>query len=273
MGWRQRFEDRPLIMGILNVTPDSFYDGGRFFAPGTAVEHALRLAAEGADIIDVGGESTRPSADATSVEEELGRVIPVIKGIRTRSNVFISVDTYKARVARVAVDAGAEMINDISGLSFDSKIGEVAAESKVPVVIMHIKGTPKEMQVNPRYDDVIGEIKGFFADRILFAKQCGIEEDDIILDPGIGFGKRLEDNLLIIKELRRFKDLGKPILIGTSMKAFIGKLAGSPDLEERVEGTLASVALSLWNGADIVRVHDVKKARRVATLVHAVMKA
>jgi dihydropteroate synthase len=165
------------------------------------------------------------------------------------------------------------MINDISGLSFDTKIGEVAAESKVPVVIMHIKGTPKEMQVGPLYDDVIGEIKGFFVERVVFAKQCGIEEDDIILDPGIGFGKRLEDNLMIIKELRRFKDLGKPILIGTSMKAFIGKLTGSPDLEERIEGTLASVALSLWNGADIVRVHDVKKARRVATLVHAVMKA
>jgi dihydropteroate synthase len=273
MGWRQRFEDRPLIMGVLNITPDSFYDGGRFYASGTAIEHALRLAEEGADIIDVGGESTRPSADATSVEEELGRVIPVIKGIRTRSNVFISIDTYKARVAQEAVDAGADMINDISGLSFDPKIGEVAAESKVPVVIMHIKGTPKEMQVNPRYDDVIGEIKGFFAERIVYAKQCGIGEDNIILDPGIGFGKRLDDNLMIIKELRRFKDLGKPILIGTSMKAFIGKLADSPDLEERVEGTLASVALSLWNGADIVRVHDVKKARRVATLVHAVMKA
>jgi dihydropteroate synthase len=156
MGWRQRFEDRPLIMGVLNITPDSFYDGGRYYAPDAAVEHALRLAEEGADIIDVGGESTRPSAEATSVEEELGRVIPVIKGIRTRSNVFISIDTYKARVAQEAVDAGADMINDISGLSFDNKIGEVAAESKVPVVIMHIKGTPKEMQVNPQYDDVIG---------------------------------------------------------------------------------------------------------------------
>jgi dihydropteroate synthase len=273
MGWRQRFEDRPLIMGVLNITPDSFYDGGRFYSSGTAIEHALRLAEEGADIIDVGGESTRPSADATSVEEELGRVIPVIKGIRTRSNVFISIDTYKARVAQEAVDAGADMINDISGLSFDPKIGEVAAESKVPIVIMHIKGTPKEMQVSPRYDDVIGEIRGFFAERIVFAKQCGIGEENIILDPGIGFGKRLDDNLMIIKELRRFKNLGKPILIGTSMKAFIGKLAGSPDPEERVEGTLASVALSLWNGADIVRVHDVKKARRVATLVHAVMTA
>ena len=273
MGWRQRFEDRPLIMGILNITPDSFYDGGRYTAPGAAIKHALRLVEEGADIIDVGGESTRPYADSTTVEEELGRVIPVIKAVRARSDVFISIDTYKARVAQEALDAGADMINDVSGLSFDAGMARIAADAKVPVVIMHMKGTPKEMQVEPGYDDVIGEIKDFFSEKVAFAKQCGIEEENIILDPGIGFGKRLGDNLMIIKELRRFKELGKPVLIGTSMKAFIGRLTGSPDPEERIEGTLASVTLCLWNGADIVRVHDVKKARRVATLVHAVMKA
>ncbi len=271
MGWRQRFEDRPLIMGVLNITPDSFYDGGRFYARDVAVEHALRMAEEGADIVDVGGESTRPYADITPVEEELARVLPVIRGVRTRSNICISIDTYKARVAKEAVDAGADMINDVSGLTFDEKMGDVAARSGVPVVIMHTKGTPKEMQVNPWYEDVIREIKDFFIERIESAARCGISQENMILDPGIGFGKRLEDNLRIIKELRRFKELGKPVLIGTSMKAFIGKLAGSPDFEERVEGTLASVALSLWNGADIVRVHDVKKARKVATLVQAVM--
>ena len=273
MGWRQRFEDKPLIMGILNVTPDSFYDGGKFYPPDVAVAHALRLADEGADIIDVGGESTRPYSDVTPVEEELRRVIPVIKGIMARSTLFLSIDTYKAAVAKAAVDAGAGMINDVSGLTFDPAMGDVAARSGVPVVIMHIKGVPKEMQVSPQYGDLIRDIREFFVDRVEFAKQSGIAGENIILDPGIGFGKRLHDNLMIIKELRQFKELGYPILIGTSMKAFIGKLAGSPEPEERVEGTLASLALSLWNGADIIRVHDVKKARKVATLVHAVMKA
>jgi dihydropteroate synthase len=273
MGWRQQFEDRPLIMGILNVTPDSFYDGGKFYPPDVALEHALRLADEGADIIDVGGESTRPFSDVTPTEEELRRVIPVIKAIRARSAAFLSVDTYKAAVAREAIDAGADMINDVSGLTFDPGIGDVAAQSGVPVIIMHTKGKPSQMQVSPRYDDVIQEIKEFFVDRMRFARQCGVDDRNIILDPGIGFGKRLQDNLKIIKELRQFKELGCPILIGTSMKGFLGKLAGSPEPEERVEGTLASIALSVWNGADIIRVHDVKKAKKVTTLVHAVMKA
>jgi dihydropteroate synthase len=273
MGWRQRFEDRPLVMGILNVTPDSFYDGGKFYPPDVAIEHALRLADEGADIIDVGGESTRPYSDVTPAEEELRRVIPVIKAIRARSTVFLSVDTYKAAVAKEAIDAGADMINDVSGLTFDPGIADVAAQSGVPVVIMHTKGKPSQMQVSPRYDDVIREIKEFFIDRLQFARQCGVDDQNIVLDPGIGFGKRLQDNLMIIKELRRFKELGYPILIGTSMKSFLGKLAGSPEPDERIEGTLASLALSLWNGADIIRVHDVKKAKKVAILVHAVMKA
>jgi len=273
MGWRQRFGDRPVIMGILNVTPDSFYDGGKLCTPDVAIAHALRLVDEGADIVDVGGESTRPYSDATPVEEELRRVIPVVNGIRARSTVFLSIDTYKATVAREAINAGADMINDVSGLTFDPAMGDVVAESGVPVVIMHIRGMPKEMQVSPQYEDVIGEIKEFFIDRVRFARQCGVDGKNIILDPGIGFGKRLQDNLTIIRDIHRFKELGYPIMIGTSMKAFIGKLAGSPELEERVEGTLASLAISLWNGADIVRVHDVKKAKKVATLVHAVQKA
>ncbi len=273
MGWRQRFEDRPLVMGILNVTPDSFYDGGKFYLPEPAVEHALRLAAEGADIIDVGAESTRPYADPTPLDEELRRVIPVISAIRERSDAFLSIDTYKAAVAREAIGAGADMINDISGLTFDPELAAVAAQSRVPVIIMHTAGKPKEMQVNPHYDDVVGEIKRFFADRIGYANRCGIDDSNIVLDPGIGFGKRVEDNLMIIKELCQFKDFGCPVLIGTSMKGFLGKLAGSPEPEERIEGTLASIALSVWNGADIVRVHDVKKARKVVTFVRAVMTA
>ncbi|MEO0250242.1 MAG: dihydropteroate synthase [candidate division WOR-3 bacterium] len=273
MAWGQRFEDRALIMGILNVTPDSFYDGGRFYSRDAAIDHALRMIDQGADIIDVGGESTRPYSEATPLDDELTRVIPVIKAIKERTGAFVSIDTYKAAVARAALEAGADMINDVSGLGFDDAMADVAATSGVPIVIMHIKGTPKDMQVAPHYDDVVAEIMEYFAERISFAKQRGIAEENIILDPGIGFGKRLVDNLIIIKELRRFKELGRPILMGTSMKSFLGKLADSSDLEERVEGTLASIALCLWNGADIVRVHDVGKAKKVAMLVHAVQHA
>lgn len=273
MDWRQRFEDRPLIMGILNVTPDSFYDGGRFYSRGAAIEHALRMIDEGADIIDVGGESTRPYSEVTPLDDELARVIPVIRTIKERTGALVSIDTYKAEVARAALEAGADMINDVSGLTFDDAMADVAAQSGVPVALMHIKGTPKDMQVSPRYDDVVREIMEFFGERIAFAKQRGIAEENIVLDPGIGFGKRLADNLTIIRELRRFKELGRPILIGTSMKSFLGKLADSPDPEERVEGTLASIALTLWNGADMVRVHDVRKAKKVAVLVHAVQHA
>lgn len=273
MGWGQRFEDRALIMGILNVTPDSFYDGGRFYSRDAAIDHALRMIDQGADIIDVGGESTRPYSEATPLDDELNRVIPVIKAVKERTGAFVSIDTYKAAVARAALEAGADMINDVSGLGFDDAMADVAATSGVPIVIMHIKGTPKDMQVAPHYDDVVAEIMEYFAERISFAKRRGIAEENIILDPGIGFGKRLVDNLIIIKELRRFKELGRPILMGTSMKSFLGKLADSSDLEERVEGTLASIALCLWNGADIVRVHDVGKAKKVAMLVHAVQHA
>ena len=273
MDWRQRFEDRPLIMGILNVTPDSFYDGGRFYSQDAAIEHALRMIAEGADIIDVGGESTRPYSDVTPLDVELERVIPVITAIKERTGAFVSIDTYKADVARAALEAGADMINDVSGLTFDDAMAGVAAESGVPVALMHIKGTPKDMQVAPRYDDVVQEITDFFVERMAFAKQRGIAEENIVLDPGIGFGKRLADNLTIIRDLRRFGRLGRPILIGTSMKSFLGKLAGSTDPEERVEGTLASTALALWNGADIIRVHDVGKAKKVAVLVYAVQHA
>jgi dihydropteroate synthase len=260
-------------MGILNVTPDSFYDGGAFFSTGRAVDHALQLSREGADIIDVGGESTRPGSKPTSLEEELARVVPVVRGIRKHSDVPLSVDTYKAEVAQRALDAGADIINDISALTFDEEMTRVVAQAGVPVVMQHIKGTPRDMQIDPHYDDVIAEIKKFFIERIAFARSRGIDEAKIIIDPGIGFGKRVQDNLAIIKHLDNFKELGRPLLIGTSMKSFIGQVLGTKVISERLEGTLASIAISLWNGADIVRVHDVGKARKIALFMKALMEA
>ncbi len=262
----------PLIMGILNVTPDSFYDGGNFFSEDRAISHALRLAEDGADVIDVGGESTRPGSEPTPLQEELRRVIPVIEGIRRRSDIPLSIDTYKAEVAREAIAAGADMVNDISALSFDEAMADVVARAGVPVVLQHIKGTPRNMQTNPFYEDVIGEIKDFFSKRIDFARNHGVEEEKVIIDPGIGFGKRLQDNLTIIREIGRLKELGRPLLIGTSMKSFLGRIVGTDALPDRVEGSLASVAISIWNGADMVRVHDVTKTKRVILFMRALME-
>lgn len=259
-------------MGILNVTPDSFFDGGRYNTEEAAIEYALRMVEDGADIIDVGGESTRPHAEEVSLDEELNRVIPVIEKITARSDVFISIDTYKSKVAREACLAGARMINDISGLTFDPQMAHIASGIHAYVVIMHTKGTPKNMQENPWYEDVVAEISGFFRKQMEVAVQAGIAEDRIILDPGIGFGKRVEDNLRILKMLGEFKKIGRPLLIGTSMKSFIGNVTEST-LEQRLEGTLASLAVSIMNGADMLRVHDVKSARKVVKLVHAVMES
>jgi len=271
MAWRKRFKDKLLVMGILNVTPDSFYDHGAFFSRDRALDHALRMIDEGADIIDVGGESTRPFSEPTPLAEELARILPVIEAVRKHSDVPLSVDTYKAVVARAAIAAGADIINDISSLSFDPDMADVVAGSGVPVVLMHIKGTPRDMQKDPTYKDVVGEIREFFVERIAFAKSAGIDEENIVIDPGIGFGKQLQHNLTIIKELGRLKELGQPLLIGTSMKSFIGRIMGTTALEDRAEGTLASVAMSVWNGADIVRVHDVARTRRVITFMEALM--
>jgi dihydropteroate synthase len=277
MAWRSRFKDSPLVMGIVNVTPDSFYDGGRHSTQEQAIVHALGLVEQGADMVDVGGESTRPFSEPVSVSEELRRVIPVIEGIRSQSDVFISVDTYRAEVADQAIEAGADMINDIYALSFDRDMATVAVQRGVPVVLMHMQGTPKDMQQGPRYDDeggVLGHIISFLASRVAYAVEAGIAEEDIVLDPGIGFGKRAQDNLAIIKGLGHLRrELKKPILVGASMKSFIGKVTQTEDLEGRLEGSLAAAALSLWNGADIIRVHDVAATRRVALLVDGVMKA
>ncbi len=263
---------RTHIMGVLNVTPDSFSDGGKFFKSDDAVSQGMKMIEEGADMIDVGGESTRPGSDPLPTEEELSRVIPVIQSLSKKTDVPISIDTYKAEVARRALDAGAQMINDISALRFDPKMKEVASEYKVPIVLMHIKGTPKEMQKDPSYEDAIAEIKEYLRQSIKIAQDAGIDREKIIIDPGIGFGKRVQDNLNVLKNLKEFSILGCPILIGCSRKSFIGKILDLP-AEERLEGSLAALAVAVMNGANIVRVHDVKESKRVVGLVDVIRRA
>ncbi len=263
---------RTHLMGVLNVTPDSFSDGGKFLKVEDAVRCGIKMAKEGADMIDVGGESTRPGSDPATIEEELSRVIPVIETLSKKIDIPLSIDTYKSQVAKKALEAGAEMINDISALRFDPKMKEVAGEYQVPIVLMHIKGTPKNMQENPYYNDVIKEIIEYLKESIQIAKDVGIQEENIIIDPGIGFGKRLEDNLNILKNLRKFSILNCPILVGPSRKSFIGKILDLP-VEERLEGSLAALAVSIMNGANIVRVHDVKESKRVVSIVDAILRA
>lgn len=265
------FGRRTYIMGILNVTPDSFSDSGRFFDPDDAVEHALRMEGEGADIIDIGGESSRPGAKGVTAKKELKRVLPVIKKLKGRIKAPISIDTTKSEVARAALEAGASMINDISGLRFDPGIARVAARHRVPVVIMHIKGRPRTMQRAPRYSDLVQEILDYFAGSIRIAESAGVPSEKIILDPGIGFGKTLENNFEILRRLAEFRSLGRPILVGVSRKSMIGKTLGLPE-GERLEGTAAAVAASIANGADIVRVHDVAAMKRVSKMTDALVR-
>jgi dihydropteroate synthase len=255
------FNNNVFIMGILNVTPDSFYDGGTHFNKTSAIEHGIKIAEAGADIIDIGGESTRPFSEAVSLEQEMERVIPVIEGLRSRINIPISIDTYKSRVAGEALKSGAKIINDISGMTFDPEMIKVVDEFNATIIISHIKGTPKTMQNDPEYIDVIKEIQDFFKERIDTAKSHNIE--NIILDPGIGFGKKLNHNISIIKNLKEFRELGYPLLIGVSRKRFIGELLKA-EPEDRLFGTAGAVAISVYNGANIVRVHDVKEMRDVA---------
>ena len=229
------------------------------------------MAEEGADIIDVGGESTRPGSNPLTVEEELFRVTPVIEALSKEIDIPISIDTYKAKVAKEALDAGAQMINDISALRFDPEMKKVAAEYNVPIVLMHIKGTPRNMQENPWYEDVIGEITEYLREGIKIATDAGIDPDKIIIDPGIGFGKRLEDNLNILKNLKKFSILECPILMGCSRKSFIGKILDLP-VEERLEGSLAAMAVAIMNGANIIRVHDVKESKRVTNIIDAILR-
>jgi dihydropteroate synthase len=269
-GYSFDFSRKTYIMGILNVTPDSFSDGGLYFDEAHAIKRAHEMVEEGADIIDVGGQSTRPGSEPVSVEEELRRTIPVIKALSKEIKVPISIDTYRAQVAKEALDAGASIVNDISGLRFDAEMPAVVSKYNVPVIIMHIKGTPRDMQINPTYEALIPEIMDYLREGIRLAEDAGI--DKIIIDPGIGFGKTFDHNLEIIKNLHEFTLLGKPVLIGPSRKAFIGKILGDVPPSERLEGTAAVIAVSILNGANIIRVHDVKEMAKVAKVADAIKR-
>jgi dihydropteroate synthase len=261
---------RPLIMGVANCTPDSF--AVRHETTAQAVAAARRMIDDGADIIDIGGESSRPGSDPVSVDDELARVLPVLEGIRSASDIPISIDTTKAVVAQKALTAGADIINDISALAFDDGMASVAARHKCPVVLMHIKGRPKTMQKNPHYDDVINEVMEYFDERLRYAVSHGIELEKIILDVGIGFGKRREDNLALIKHLDRFRRFDRPLLVGASRKRFIGDLTGEAE-DGRMPGSVAIGALAVQNGADILRVHDVAETKQAVAMATAVREA
>jgi dihydropteroate synthase len=271
---------RTCVMGVVNVTPDSFSDGGRFLDAADAVAQGLRLAAEGADIIDVGGESTRPFAEEVWAEEEIRRVVPVIAELAGRIRIPISIDTTKAAVARRALEAGAAMVNDIAALRFDPGLAGVAAEFGVPLILMHMRGEPRTMQMTPRYDDLVGEIYSFLQDAAAAAERQGIPRSRVIVDPGIGFGKTPEHNLQLIRRLPEFAGLDLPLLVGPSRKSFIRKLVKpegekdvSPDLPAVETGTQAAVAASIFNGAHIVRVHDVANTVATVKVVDAIVNA
>ncbi|MFQ6070113.1 MAG: dihydropteroate synthase [Candidatus Aminicenantales bacterium] len=261
---------RTWIMGVLNVTPDSFSDGGFYLEKEKAVKRGLELASEGADIIDVGGESTRPGSEPVSAEEEARRVLPVISALREKTEALISVDTTKSEVAEAALEMGADIINDISAFRFDSRMAALAAEKNVPVILMHMKGTPRTMQHNPTYSDLLQEVKSFLGQRIDYALSSGIKKEKIIIDPGIGFGKKHEHNLTLINCLSFLNELERPILVGPSRKSFIGKILHLPP-QERTEGTIASAIITIIRGAHIIRVHDVSAVKKAVLVADAIL--
>jgi dihydropteroate synthase len=261
------------IMGILNVTPDSFSDGGLFKDTDSAVEYALKMVEEGADIVDVGGESARPGAAPICLDEEIARVIPVIKGLCKTSKIPVSIDTTKAEVARRAIEHGADIVNDISAMTFDSQMANAVASAEAAIILMHMRGTPKDMQKgNLSYRSLRGEIIDFLEGRIEECRMAGISSDHIMIDPGIGFSKTQEDSMRLIKYLSEFKVLGRPILMGPSRKSFIGKITGGTPTE-RMEGTAAAVTAAIMNGANVVRVHDVRVMKKVAAMADAILRA
>lgn len=262
---------RTQIMGVLNVTPDSFFDGGWYLDPGRAIECAYQMVEAGADLIDIGGESTRPGSEPVSAEEELRRILPSIRVLVDKLQIPISVDTYKADVAAAVLAEGVDLINDISGLSFDPRMASVVAGAGAGLVLTHIRGTPRTMQLDPTYADLVGEIRGYLHERISRAEAHGVHPEAIAVDPGIGFGKRVEHNLCLLNRLPEFHVLGKPLLIGPSRKSFIGTILDLP-VEERLEGTAAAVAIAVWQGAHIVRVHDVQAMVRVARMADAIRR-
>jgi dihydropteroate synthase len=274
MSWGNRvldFQKRPYVMGILNCTPDSFYPGSRVPETDQAVARALQMIEAGADILDVGGESTRPGSASVQAEEEVRRVVPVIEKIRERSDVLISIDTRKIEVVEKALDAGADLVNDVSALRGGRALAQCIAARDVPVVLMHMRGEPKNMQENPYYEDVIAEILEELSESVAFARSCGIGEDRLIIDPGIGFGKRLQDNLAILRDLQSLHSLGYPVLVGLSRKSFIGAVLDK-QVEQRLIGTVAANMLALANGADILRVHDVAEAVDTVKIFEAVRR-
>lgn len=258
-------------MGILNITPDSFSDGGMFFDVEDALKQGIALAEDGADIIDIGGESTRPGAEPVDAREEISRVVPVIEALRGRIETPISIDTTKAAVAEAALDAGADIVNDVSAGRFDPQMLGLVAARGVPVVLMHMLGEPRTMQEAPTYEDATGEVSAFLVSRASAAQEAGVARNRIVVDPGFGFGKTREHNLMLLRNLRRFTDFGYPVLAGTSRKSFIGSTLDLP-VGERLEGTAATVALAVAGGVAIVRVHDVGPMRRVASMVEAVLE-
>jgi len=263
---------KTLIMGIVNVTPDSFSGDGLGSDATAAIARGKRMAAEGADILDIGGESTRPGAEPVTLEEELGRVLPVIEGLVAETSALVSIDTYKSAVAKEALARGASIVNDISGLRFDPELGRAAADSGAAVIIMHIQGTPRNMQENPKYDDIIGEISDYLAEGLRLAANAGVAPDRMVVDPGFGFGKTVEHNLELVRRLGEFRSLGVPVMLGPSRKRTLGVLLDDAPPNERREGTAAMVALAIAAGVDIVRVHDVREMARVARVADAVVR-
>jgi dihydropteroate synthase len=258
-------------MGVVNVTPDSFYDGGFYFDPAQAIERGLVLAAEGADIIDIGGESTRPGSDAVPADEERKRVLPVISALKEKTAALISIDTTKAEVAEAAIAAGACIVNDISAGRFDAQMFSLISRSGAGLILMHMKGTPKTMQINPYYEDVLAEVKAFLQERMEAAEAFGIQRDRLIIDPGIGFGKRLEDNLALLNKLNALAELGRPVLAGISRKSFIGKILNLGP-SDRLEGTIAAAVMAILRGASLLRVHDIQAVKRAVAVAEAILE-
>lgn len=269
--WLADPDRRPLVMGVLNVTPDSFSEKGRFSEADAAIEHGLSMIESGAAVVDVGGESTRPGAQPVEAVEQIRRVVPVIRSLAGRG--LISIDTGSTAVARAALDAGANIINDIYGGLLDPNLLPLAAQARVPLILMHMQGRPATMQLDPRYGDVSGEVIAFLKERVEAAVRCGIDLPSLMVDPGIGFGKTDHHNLTLLRRLRDLKSVGRPVLVGTSRKGFIGRIAGEPVESGRPFGTAATVAWCVANGADMVRVHDVGAMSQVVRVIEAIQKS
>lgn len=268
--WLLQPDRPPLVMGVLNVTPDSFSDGGRYLDPAAAADHARAMLDAGADLIDIGGESTRPGSDPVDDDEQIRRVVPVLQSFRGRLPAVFSIDTTRASVAQAALDAGAFLVNDISAGLDDPTMLLTTARRRAPIILMHMLGRPKTMQVAPAYEDVTAEVSGFLNERLIAAGIAGIEVDRILLDPGFGFGKTLEHNLELLRRLREITVLGRPLVVGTSRKSFIGRITGEDEPSRRLFGTAATVAWAVTNGAAIVRVHDVEPMGQVVKMIRAI---